>query len=355
MHRSAREGEEARKTKKLLGKSIWFKKKKRREGRKRSKKQRQETPEIVTVLFVPQTPKGELAKKLQFVENKISKLSGERVKIVERGGTQVKQILHKSNPWSKGFCGRSNCLPCLHGDGTQNCFDKNVVYQIKCIDCTEEEKKTAVYVGQTSRSMYERGQEHLMGLKKSQESSPLYKHVCEEHKGETTVKFEMKIVKKHFSAFSRLVHEALVIERTSKANDFLIMNSKGEWGRSHLPRLSIDEPLDVSKENLVRENNFSNTEKEWNVLKSKKTNVQAKRKVSSIQDTDSDDKPKSSNNKNLATFTFSQNNIENSTKAEDNLNPSNGKVHSSKTQSAIFRFLAAKPNFKVRKKLKLTQ
>ena len=107
----------------------------------------------------------------------------------------------------------------------------------------------------------------------------------------------MKIVKKHFSAFSRLVHEALVIERTSKANDFLIMNSKGEWGRSHLPRLSIDEPLDVSKENLVRENNFSNTEKEWNVLKSKKTNVQAKRKVSSIQDTDSDDKPKSRNNR----------------------------------------------------------
>ena len=78
-------------------------------------------------------------------------------------------------------------------------------------------------------------------------------------------------------------------------------------------QISIDESLDVSKENLVRENNFSNTEKEWNVLKSKKTNVQAKRKVSSIQDTDSDDKPKSSNNKNLATFFFSQNNIENST------------------------------------------
>ena len=52
MHRSAREGEVARRTKKLLGKSRWFKKKKRREDRKRSKKQRQETPEIVTVLFV---------------------------------------------------------------------------------------------------------------------------------------------------------------------------------------------------------------------------------------------------------------------------------------------------------------
>ena len=87
-------------------------------------------------------------------------------------------------------------------------------------------------------------------------------------------------------------------------------------------------------------------------VKSKKTNVEAKRKVSSIQDTVDDDKPMSNINKNLATFTFSKNNIENSTKAKDNLNSSNGKVHLSK-QSDIFRFLAAKPNFKVRKKLKL--
>ena len=99
-----------------------------------------------------------------------------------------------------------------------------------------------------------------------------------------------------------------MIERTSKANNFLIMNSKGEWGRSHLPRLSSSEPFYESKVDLVKENNFSSTEKEWN-------------------------------------------NIENSTKAEDNLNSSNGKVHLSK--QTFSDFWLAKPNFKVRKKLKL--
>ena len=30
----------------------------------------------------------------------ISKLTGDRVKIVERSGTMMKAILHKSNPWA---------------------------------------------------------------------------------------------------------------------------------------------------------------------------------------------------------------------------------------------------------------
>ena len=193
-----------------------------------------------------------------------------------------------------------------------------------------------------------------MGLRKRQETSPLYKHVCEEHGSDTNARFEMKIVKKHFSAFSRLVHESVVIERTSKANNFSIMNSKGEWGRTHLPRLTINEPLDESKENLVKENNFSNTEKDWNVSRSKQMNVEAKRKVSSIQGTDDDDKPESHINKKSATFSFSQNDIDSSTKAADKLSSNYGNALQSKTQPEIFRFLSAKSNFKVRKKRKLT-
>ena len=164
MHRSADEGAKSRNVKKLLGKARWFKEKKKRGKEKRRKKNQRQSeakkpPEIVTVMFVPQTPGGALSKRLKIVENEISKLTGERVKIVERGGTQVKQILHKSNPWSQGFCGRENCLPCLHGDGKQNCFEKNVVYKISCLECADEKNgdkiKAAVYVGQTSRSLYE--------------------------------------------------------------------------------------------------------------------------------------------------------------------------------------------------------
>ena len=318
----------------------------------KSKLQRNETPEVVTVLFVPQTPKGELARRLQVVESRISKLSGEKVKIVERGGTQVKQILHKSNPWSKGYCHRVNCLTCLHGDGTQSCFEKNIVYKISCKECEEKvkDKKIAVYVGQTSRSMYERGQEHLMGLRKMQETSPLFKHVSEEHSDNINIRFEMKLIKKHFSAISRLVHESVLIDRTSKANDLNILNSKGEWGRTHLPRLKIDQPLFEARDNLMKENNFSSIEKDWNVAGRKNLNVKAKRKVSSEKAAEDDREPLSNIKKKLATFSFSSNDIDVSSKVADKSDKNNGKGH--KTQSEIYRFLASDPNFKVRKKMK---
>ena len=78
------------------------------------------------------------------------------------------------------------------------------------------------------------------------------------------------------------------------------------------------------------------------------------RKVSSIQGTDDDDKPESHINKKSATFSFSQNDIDSSTKAADKLSSNYGNALQSKTQPEIFRFLSAKSNFKVRKKRKLT-
>ena len=71
----------------------------------------------MTVLFVPQTRRGELAKRLQHVENDIAKVTGSRVRVVERGGTMVKKILHKSIPWDGGNCVRRRCLPCFNNDG----------------------------------------------------------------------------------------------------------------------------------------------------------------------------------------------------------------------------------------------
>ena len=358
MHRSAAEGPKSRKVKKLLGKARWFKKRKKIEKEKRRKKNQRQSedkkpPEIVTVMFVPQTPGGALVKRLKIVENEISKLTGERVKIVERGGTQVKQILHKSNPWSQGFCDRENCLPCLHGDGKQNCFEKNVVYKISCLECADEKNgdkiKAAVYVGQTSRSLYERGQEHLLGLRKMHDNSPLFKHVSEDHNGNNNINFEMKTVKKHFSAFSRLVNEAVMIDRISKSNSCSTLNSRGEWGRSHLPRLKIDEVLSESRENLVKKNNFSKSLEEWNVSETRNLKEKVKRKASPETKTDDDDTHDSNPSE---TFNFSKSDIETSSKAAK-FNSNTGGPKVSK-QTKIFRFLAADHNFKT-KKLKLSK
>ena len=87
MHRLTSEGYECRRRKKLLGKSNWFKKRNQKEKytfpRKpeKEKKSKPKTEEIetVTVMFVSQTPNGELAKRLQKSENEISKFTGEFV------------------------------------------------------------------------------------------------------------------------------------------------------------------------------------------------------------------------------------------------------------------------------------
>ena len=132
--------------------------------------------ESCTCLFVSQTPNGELAKKLQQAENKIAKFTGERVRICERGGRTIREILHKSNPWSGGPCGRRNCLPCINGDGKQDCFVKNCVYDIICLECSGDDKETqdkySVYTGETARCQHLCRAEQLSGLLNKQPGNP---------------------------------------------------------------------------------------------------------------------------------------------------------------------------------------
>ena len=121
-----------------------------------------------------------------------------------------------------------------------------------CTKCEEEasEGKDAsapIYncTGTTSRSLHERGAEHLKAFKdKDIEKSVMLKHSHDKHEG-NFVLFSMKIVKKHYSAFQRLVHEAVRIERNSKDKNISSLNSKSEYGRGHLPRLIVDEPENV--------------------------------------------------------------------------------------------------------------
>ena len=100
----------------------------------------------------------------------------------------------------------------------------------------------------------------------------------------------------------------------------------------------------------MKKNNISSIQKDWNVAERKNLNVKAKRKVSSEKAAEDDREPLSNIKKKLATFSFSSNDIDVSSKVADKSDKINGKGH--KTQSEIYRFLASDPNFKVRKKMK---
>ena len=124
--------------------------------------------------------------------------------------------------------------------------------------------------------------------------------------------------------------------------------------KMYLPRLTIDEDsLNRSKDSLVKNNDFNKTEEEWNISETKNLRVMVKRKVSSEENIDADNKLVSNNTNATATFTFSTNDLKDSSKAADKLNSnaSGGQFR----QTDLFRFLAADPNFKSRKKLKLNQ
>ena len=68
---------------------------------------------IEAVMFLPHTPGGVLAKKLQEKEDTLVKLHKiGRVKMIERGGRRLKDILTVKDPWTSGPCGREG-LSCV--------------------------------------------------------------------------------------------------------------------------------------------------------------------------------------------------------------------------------------------------
>ena len=113
------------------------------------------------------------------------------------------------------------------------------------------------YTGTTSRSLHQRGKEHLKGYLKGDENNALFKHSQDKHDGKF-VEYEMEIVKQHFSAFSRLIHESVRINRNAKNPQISVLNSKSEWGFNKLPRLVVekDERTDNKAEQEKNDNDL---------------------------------------------------------------------------------------------------
>ena len=251
IHRSSKSTENLRYSKKLLEKSNWFKKKGKSQesevgksnnpGKKKTagnwEKQPTKNSVPITVLFVPKTPGGEFAKRLKEAESEIEKITGDRIKIVERAGVTVRRLLHKSNPWAGEQCGRQECLVCRQ-EKNGDCTQRNVTYQTECLLCQEKTGKKSRYVGETSRTGFERGLEHQEDYRTNKEDSHMFKHWLEEHLDEEKPEFSMKIIRKHTSSFIRQIHEAVVIEMNTE-NKTNVLNSKGEYNRCQLPRLGV--------------------------------------------------------------------------------------------------------------------
>ena len=172
--------------------------------------------------------------------------------MTEAAGTPLSLILASNNPWGNGECGRDDCTTCSQGDEKViDCKKRNILYESFCTLCNPEDKKRGkmdeisflkagrgVYVGESSRSLYERTKEHVADRNGWKEDSHQIKHWMLDHSElKEPPPFRFKLVKCFRDPMSRQISEAVRIELRGEST----FNSKPEFNRCRVPRLRIDQ------------------------------------------------------------------------------------------------------------------
>lgn len=179
------------------------------------------------VIFVPATPGSQLQKEYQ----REIRNQGYRIKVVEKTGTTLKEVLQRSDPFKRQRCGREDCLVCKQA-GKGPCNAHGVTYKIECQGCEDK------YIGETARNAYTRGVEHTEGLENQDERSALWKHCVEKHEKERQ-EFKMSVTGVYGNdAMLRQIAESVRINRVAKGS---LINTKKEWNYVKLPRVVLDE------------------------------------------------------------------------------------------------------------------
>ena len=99
-------------------------------------------PPTISVMFVEQTPGGRLAKLLQEAEDRLSEMTGFRIRITETSGSKLCHTLPNTNPWAGTVCGRSRCFPCSQGtEKIEDCKRRNILYESSCGQCKDDHEQ----------------------------------------------------------------------------------------------------------------------------------------------------------------------------------------------------------------------
>ena len=186
---------------------------------------------------------------------RIENILGYKVKIVERSGTPLKLMFPLTKIGGGQECGRPDCRTCTQetrGEQVPPCTKRNVLYENICVRCNpdvgEENKEKkgwspptttpSIYVGETAKSLYERGKEHWYGYKSKADDSHILKHHLLHHGGIGEPQFHLRPVRFHQTALTRQIHEAVRIQRWGED---VVLNSKGEYNRCKISRLTLGE------------------------------------------------------------------------------------------------------------------
>ena len=169
------------------------------------------------MLFVDQTPGGELAARLTELFLRIEPTIGLYIKVVEKAGRSLQGMFPLTSLWDGASCGRDkDCVTCYQSaEVLPDCTRQSILYENVCNRCvpgagTKEQLRDeelmkgehpVIYVGETSRSIVERAREHWAGCLKNQEENHMVRHQALVHNREPA-KFTMRVVGSHQSALS---------------------------------------------------------------------------------------------------------------------------------------------------------
>ena len=117
-------------------------------------------------------------------------------------------------------------------------MNQKATYEISCKICQVEKGRKTSYIGETARTPFERGADHLGDLKNWRMSNALVKHLAESHPGRGWDHFSMKVLNTHRSPMERQIKEGQLIS-SYKGDE--ILNQKGEWGQNLPPRLVVED------------------------------------------------------------------------------------------------------------------
>lgn len=191
-----------------------------------------------SILFVPPTPGSGLLKDVKQREKELNGHSKERIKIVEKGGIKISQILTKKNPFKEEQCTDKWCPLCKGDFGKikMACNTNNVGYRWVCNTCAKTKNLTKAYEGETSRSIRLRTKEHLQAFKNKRMDSVLFKHKMLDHIDEE-VEYRLEVTGKFQDALTRQANEGVRINQRKNSE---ILNSKSEFNHPPTARVMVE-------------------------------------------------------------------------------------------------------------------
>ena len=197
-----------------------------REERNIKKRERKEgwfkTKGEESVIFIPATPNSELKSRVE-MKVKERKMN---IRIVEKGGTPIKNLLQRSKQIPKNdVC---KCLICESGGKPGACRKEGAIYEIKCKECDSS------YIGETGRNAYTRVNEHIHDAAEQSKHSVLHRHIEEKHNN-NDVTYSAKVIQTFpKSAMRRQIAESIHINTLQHS-----INNCTEWNSHHVTQLTI--------------------------------------------------------------------------------------------------------------------